>query len=90
MDYVQGGIRLYAIDGEPSIPQRSHKVKFAFSLRRFVCPGWANPALKILQQLGLEHEKAYVDNSAGAAWSRKGDLLESYARCIYCSSWTIQ
>jgi predicted RecB family nuclease len=63
MEYVQGNIRLSATDVANHLSCK-HLTTLNLLLAKGAvsAPEWANPDLKVLQQLGLDHEKAYVDN----------------------------
>src|SRR5438874_12062700 len=63
MDYVQGNIRLSATDLANHLSCK-HLTTLNLLLAKGAvsAPEWANPDLKVLQQLGLDHDKAYVDN----------------------------
>jgi predicted RecB family nuclease len=63
MEYVQGNIRLSATDVANHLSCK-HLTTLNLLLAKgaLAAPDWANPDLKVLQQLGLDHEKAYVDN----------------------------
>src|SRR6478672_8453715 len=63
MEYVQGNIRLSATDVANHLSCK-HLTTLNLLLAKGAvsAPDWANPDLKVLQQLGMDHEKAYVDN----------------------------
>jgi predicted RecB family nuclease len=63
MEYVQGNIRLSATDVANHLSCK-HLTALNLLLAKgaIAAPDWANPDLKVLQQLGLEHEKAYVQH----------------------------
>src|SRR5215467_10554034 len=63
MEYIQGSIRLSATDVANHLSCK-HLTTLNLLLAKdaLSAPAWANPDLKVLQQLGLDHEKAYVDN----------------------------
>lgn len=63
MEYVQGNIRLSATDVANHLSCK-HLTTLNLLLAKGAvsAPDWAYPDLKVLQQLGLDHEKAYVDN----------------------------
>src|SRR5713226_3000454 len=63
MEYTQGSIRLSATDVANHLSCK-HLTTLSLLLAKgsLTAPDWANPDLKVLQQLGLDHEKAYVEN----------------------------
>lgn len=63
MEYLQGSIRLSATDVANHLScKHLTTLDMLFAKREIAAPDWANPDLKVLQQLGLEHEKAYVQS----------------------------
>jgi predicted RecB family nuclease len=60
---TQGSIRLSATDVANHLSCK-HLTTLSLLLAKgsLTAPDWANPDLKVLQQLGLDHEKAYVEN----------------------------
>lgn len=63
MEYLQGSIRLSATDVANHLSCK-HLTALNVLLAKggITTPDWANPDLKVLQQLGLEHERAYVQS----------------------------
>lgn len=63
MEYIRGNVRLSATDVANHLSCK-HLTTLNLLLAKgaLSAPDWANPDLKVLQQLGLDHEKAYIDN----------------------------
>lgn len=63
MEYVQGSIRLSATDVANHLScKHVTTLNLLLSKGAVPAPDWADPDLKVLQQRGLDHEKAYVGN----------------------------
>src|SRR5260370_232093 len=63
MEYIQGRIRLSATDVANHLScKHLTTLNTLFAKGSLTAPEWASPDLKVLQQLGLDHEKAYVES----------------------------
>ncbi len=81
MEYVQGNTRLSATDVANHLSCK-HLTTLNLLLAKggLAAPDWASPDLKVLQQLGLDHEKAYVESLRNKGLSIVDVSQESYSR----------
>jgi uncharacterized protein len=81
MEYSQGSIRLSATDVANHLScKHLSTLNLLLAKGSLPAPEWSNPDLKVLQQLGLDHEKAYVENLRSKALSILDVSQESNSR----------
>src|SRR5581483_2813271 len=81
MEYTRGSMRLSATDVANHLSCK-HLTTLNLLLAKgsLVRPDWVSPDLKVLQQLGLDHEKAYIESLRGKGLSIVDISQESNSR----------
>ena len=60
MKKIDSGFRLSATDLANHLACRHRRIGIECCSRKVPAPDWENPSLVVLQQRGIEHEKAYL------------------------------